>query len=128
MNSKECIVKIEITWKDYKFQSKLTRYTAIPEGIESIVAVMKQNLPLLPTVVSRHLMKLSDEECSALYNSSSCVQIVSSRHIMIKANGKVYKIIYSHHESKALFLYYHKQKRHCPFINMYYSLFTLRST
>ena len=117
MQSNECIIKIEMTWHDYKFKSKLTRYTTIPEGIDSIFEVMGQQNEEIPRVVSRHLMKLSPEECNVLCKSSSSVQILSSRHIILIANDKVYKIIYSLQEKEAFYVYYHRvEGRHCNFI------------
>ena len=116
LQSKECIVEIKITWEDYKFISELTRHRTIPSGIDRIIAVMKQQHENLPALVSKHLMKLSNEECNALCKSSPSVQIVSSRHIMMKANGKVYKILYCPSETKAFYLYYHKKKSHCTSI------------
>ena len=78
---------------------------------------MQQQNEEIPRVVSRHLMKLSPEECNVLCKSSSSVQILSSRHIILKANDKIYKIIYSLHEINAFYLYYRRvEGRHCNFI------------
>ena len=65
---------------------------------------------------SRHLIKLTNEECNRLCNSSSAIQIESARHILITANNKMYKIIYSDHESKAFYVYFVEPKRHCRLI------------
>ena len=64
---------------------------------KAVMAKQAESLPPLPsTAIPRFAMKLSDRECADLCQSPSatCEQMVTSKHVMVKSDDYVYKIIY----------------------------------
>ena len=69
IDDSHCIAEIQVTWENFMFVSKLTRYTHPLDAIKRIKEVMveQQSLPRLPPRIQRYLVTLSSSQCQQLW-------------------------------------------------------------
>ena len=80
------IVKIQVKWSSFKFETTNTIYENLIEGIEEMEAVMRTQMESLPEFaqlhnnMSRFMTKLSWRECNLVTFCSDCEQLPSHTH------------------------------------------------
>ena len=100
VEDKHCLIEIRVSWKDLKFLIKMKRYPDVKEGIARLTKVITdqcQNVTFLPTDgMSKHLVKLSTEDCKLICGGESGTQLKSFFHLLVmSSSGFVYKVVNS---------------------------------
>ncbi len=89
---KQCIIKIEVKWENYKFEPRLWRYRTIEYGISALQLVLQEQYSLPKNPDKCTLMPLTLTECR--YFCGSTIQLRSSTHLIVMNRAKVFKVLY----------------------------------
>ncbi len=92
---KQCIIKIQVKWNNYRFNTRIWRYRSIEDGISALKLVLREQyrLPDMPENLDEcSLMPLTLAECK--YFGGSTIQLKSSTHLIVTNEVKVFKVLY----------------------------------
>ena len=92
----QCIIKIQVKWNNYRFNTHIWRYRSIKDGISALKLVLREqyHLPDIPkNLDDRSLMPLTLAECK--YFGGSTIQLKSSTHLVVTNKVKVFKVLYA---------------------------------
>ena len=140
MQTPACLTEITVTWTNFRFFTKVTRYPDLQGGVERLRTVIHSqcvlifqhaNRPSYSLPAFHAMIRLSTEEVQVLATLISdrpvgFIQVTSSRHVMITDNNTVIKLVYSHQESESL-NFFISQLRGCSHLDRVIKLELLRN-
>ena len=120
MQESSCLTEITVTWKSFRFYTKLTRHSNMVEGLKRLEAVLAAQCSSIfnhPRPYADHfpgpcnamvrlsraeMVELLMEESGGLEESGAVtndpVQMMFSTHVLMVCNNTVYKVVYNANE------------------------------
>lgn len=95
---KSCIVKIAVEWTFPFFNYTLNCYEKVQEGVQEIKRVFTEYSKLslmLPRNIEPYFIRLSESDIDKIWpDSTDATQMASTRHIVVKCNTAIRKVLY----------------------------------